>query len=102
MFTVHNMTIHHEVVAAKAGGISFHRLILPVLVGGGVLAVVALGLSALAPRAFRQANDILQNEPPRSWRDDFVYQTDGRLGPRRKASDAERRAHARAGGVAAE
>ena len=79
VFTVHNMTLHHEVVAAKAGGISFHRLILPVLVGGGVLAVVALGLSALAPRAFRQANDILQNEPPRSWRDDFVYQTDDGL-----------------------
>ena len=79
VFTVHNLTLHHEVVAAKAGGISFHRLIAPVLVGGGVLTVVALGLAALAPRTYRIANDILQNQPPRSWRTDFVYQTDDGL-----------------------
>jgi lipopolysaccharide export system permease protein len=79
VFTVHNMTIHHEVVAAKAGGISFHRLILPVLVGGGVLMIVALGLSALAPRAYRRANDVLQNQPSRPWRTDFVFQTDDGL-----------------------
>jgi lipopolysaccharide export system permease protein len=79
VFTIHNMTLHHEVVAAKAGGISFHRLILPVLVGGGVLMFAALGLSALAPRAYRRANDILQNQPSRSWRTDFVFQTDDGL-----------------------
>ena len=75
VFTVHNMTLHHEVVAAKAGGVSFHRLIRPVLIGGTVLMVVALVLSEVVPRAFRRANDILQNEPSRVWRSDFVYQT---------------------------
>ncbi|HCR03800.1 MAG TPA: hypothetical protein DIU18_01285 [Gemmatimonadetes bacterium] len=79
VFTVHNMTVHHEVVAAKAGGISFHRLILPVLVGGGVLMIAALGLSALAPRAYLRANDVLQNQPSRAWRTDFVFQTDDGL-----------------------
>ena len=79
VFTVHNLTLHHEVVAAKAGGISFHRLIAPVLVGGAVLTLVALGLAAIAPRSYRIANDILQNQPPRSWRTDFVYQTDDGL-----------------------
>ena len=79
VFTVHNMTVHHEVVAAKAGGISFHRLFLPVLVGGGVLMIAALGLSALAPRAYRKANDIRQNQPSRSWRAYFVFQTDDGL-----------------------
>ena len=79
VFTIHKMTLHHEVVAAKAGGISFHRLIVPVLVGGCVLMIAALGLSALAPRAYRRANDILQNQPSRSWRADFVFQTDDGL-----------------------
>ncbi len=79
VFTVHNMTLHHEVVAAKAGGISFHRLIRPVLAGGALLMVVALGLSEAAPHAWRHANDILQNEPARVWRTDFVYQTESGL-----------------------
>jgi lipopolysaccharide export system permease protein len=79
VFTVHNMTQHREVVAAKAGGISFHRLVRPVLVGGAVLMVLALGLSEVVPRTFRIANDILQNEPQRSWRSDFLYQNEGRL-----------------------
>lgn len=79
VFTVHTMTQHREVVAAKAGGISFHRLIRPVLLGGLFLTGVALALSWAVPRAFRHANDILQNEPPRTWRSDFVYQTEDGL-----------------------
>ena len=79
VFTVHNMTTHREIVAAKAGGVSFHRLILPVLGGGAILMVAALGLSEVGPRAWRQANDILMNEPPRTWRTDFVYQTESGL-----------------------
>jgi lipopolysaccharide export system permease protein len=73
VFTVHNMTLHHEVVAAKAGGVSFHRLVRPIIVGGALLMVVALGLSIVVPITFRRANDILQNEPSRMWRADFVY-----------------------------
>lgn len=79
VFTVHGMTTHREVVAAKAGGVSFHRLVLPILVGAGLLTIVALGLSEAAPRAWRRSNEILQNEPRRTWRTDFVYQTEGGL-----------------------
>jgi lipopolysaccharide export system permease protein len=79
VFTVHTMTQHREVVAAKAGGISFHRLIRPVLAGGVVLTVIALTLSEVVPRTFRIANDILQNEPARSWRSDFVYKNESQL-----------------------
>jgi lipopolysaccharide export system permease protein len=79
VFTVHNMTMHREVVAAKAGGISFHRLVLPILVGGVLLMVAALGLSELGPRGWRRANQILKNEPVQVWRTDFVYQTEGGL-----------------------
>lgn len=77
VFTVHTMTMHHEVVAAKAGGISFHRLVGPILVLAAGLTVVALALSELAPRSTRVASQILQNEDRgRDWRADFVYQTE--------------------------
>ena len=37
VFTVHGMTTHRELVAAKAGGISFHRVVRPILVMGVLL-----------------------------------------------------------------
>lgn len=80
VFTVHSMTAHKEIVAAKAGGISFHRVIRPILVVGLVLTVVALGLGEIVPRANRVASQILQNqELGRSWRSDFVYRSESGL-----------------------
>jgi lipopolysaccharide export system permease protein len=69
VFTVHSMTYHSEIVAAKAGGISFYRLIAPLFVVGTLLTVVALGLSEVVPRTNRVASQILQADAPgRSWR----------------------------------
>lgn len=77
VFTIHGMTTHREVVAAKAGGISFHRLIVPVLGAGMVLTVVALALSEVVPRANRISAQILRAENPgRTWRSDFVYRSE--------------------------
>lgn len=77
VFTVHLMTTHREVVAAKAGGISFHRLFLPLLVSGAALTVVALGLSEVVPRSNRISAQIRRAETPgRSWRSDFVYRSE--------------------------
>jgi lipopolysaccharide export system permease protein len=77
VFTIHSMTTHREIVAAKAGGISFHRVARPVLVMGLLLTVVALGLTELVPRSNRIAAQILRDEDPRrSWRADFVYQSE--------------------------
>lgn len=77
VFTVHGMTTHREIVAAKAGGISFHRLIVPLVLAGVALTGVALGLSELVPRANRVSAQILRSEPPgRSWRSDFVYRSE--------------------------
>jgi lipopolysaccharide export system permease protein len=71
------MTAHREVVAAKAGGISFHRLFFPLLVAGVGLTGVALGLSELVPRSNRIAAQIQRAETPgRSWRSDFVYRSE--------------------------
>jgi lipopolysaccharide export system permease protein len=80
VFTVHGMTRHREIVAAKAGGISFHRVIAPLIVLGVLLTGAALGLSAVVPRGIRTASEIQRAEAPnRSWRSDFVYRSQGGL-----------------------
>jgi lipopolysaccharide export system permease protein len=76
VFTVHAMTRHREIVAAKAGGISFHRVIAPLIVVGALLTVAALGLSAAVPRGNRVAAEIQRAEAPnRTFRSDFVYRS---------------------------
>jgi lipopolysaccharide export system permease protein len=80
IFTVHSMTRNNEVVAAKAGGISFHRLIAPLIVLGVLLTGAALGLSELVPRGNRIAAQIQRAEgPSRTWRSDFVYRSENGL-----------------------
>jgi lipopolysaccharide export system permease protein len=77
IFTVHTMTSHREIVAAKAGGISFHRLTLPIVLMGVLLTGAALALTELVPRSNRIAFQILRNEDPRrDWRSDFVYRSE--------------------------
>ena len=80
VFTIHGMTTHREVVAAKAGGISFHRLVLPMVAAGVVLTGVALALSEVIPRTNRVSGQILRSESPgRTWRSDFVYRSEDGL-----------------------
>lgn len=77
VFTVHAMTTHREIVAAKAGGVSFHRLVLPVLILGGLLAGGALLTTDLIPLSKRKATAILESRDlSREWRSDFVYQSE--------------------------
>jgi len=77
VFTVHGMTTHREIVAAKAGGISFHRLVVPILLAGVGLTVVALALTEVVPKGNRVAAQILRSETPgRTWRSDFVYRSE--------------------------
>jgi lipopolysaccharide export system permease protein len=80
VFTVYNMTRHRELVAAKAGGISFHRIIAPIVLAGVVLMVAGFGLSELVPRGNAIAASIQRDEgPSRSWRSDFVYRSESGL-----------------------
>lgn len=74
IFTINNMTRNSEVAAAKAGGVSFHRMTAPLFVLGVLLTVAALGLSELVPIATR-ARAELQGERTtyRTTRSDFVY-----------------------------
>jgi len=78
VFTVQSMTLNREIVAAKAGGISFHRLILPLIAMGVVLTGAALGLSAIVPRANTIAGEILQKQDlRRDYRGNFSFQGEG-------------------------
>tara|TARA_B100001123_G_scaffold88570_1_gene101818 strand:- start:13601 stop:14677 length:1077 start_codon:yes stop_codon:yes gene_type:complete len=77
VFTIHSMTQNREVMAAKAGGISFHRLMVPLIAMGIVLAGASLILNNAVPIAKRRAGQILRSEDPsKSWRADFVFKAD--------------------------
>jgi len=95
VFTVHGMTVNREIVAAKAGGISFHRLLVPVFALGLLLTGGALWLADIVPRGNRIAAEIRQEEDTRqSWRTNFVYQTeDGRSLAVRRLAVSEKRMH---------
>ena len=77
VFTIHTMTQHSEVMAAKAGGISFHRLMVPLIIMGVLLTGAGLILSEIVPVAKRRAGQILRSEDPsRQWRATFVFKGD--------------------------
>ena len=77
VFTIHSMTQHREVMAAKAGGISFHRLMVPLLTMGLALTGAGLLLNEAVPVTKRRAGQILRSEDPgRQWRANFVFKGD--------------------------
>jgi lipopolysaccharide export system permease protein len=79
IFTVNNMTRHAELSAAKAGGVSFWRLLAPLPVLGVLLTFVALGLSELVPVTTRMRSELIDRRgPDNRARTEFVYRaTDG-------------------------
>lgn len=80
VFTVANMTRHFETTAAKAGGVSFYRMIAPMLFAGVAVSLVALVLTEVVPTTNTMAEDALGQEPTRTatLRSSFVYR--GRAG----------------------
>lgn len=77
VFTIGNMTRHQEITAAKAGGVSFYRLIAPLLVMAAVLSVGAVALGELIPAA-NQKRLVLVGERQfiTGLRTNFVFQTE--------------------------
>jgi len=60
VFSIGAFTRHAEITAAKASGISFHRLTAPIFVGALVAAGMALALGELAPRTNKRRGELLQ------------------------------------------
>lgn len=78
VFTIGNMTRHQEIAAAKAGGISFHRLIVPLVLLGILLSGAALALGELVPVTNAKQAELLGDQQFRQlkFRSDFVFQTE--------------------------
>ena len=78
IFTVSNMTRHSEMAAAKAGGVSFYRVLMPLPVLGILLTLVALVISEIIPIAgARRAELHGEKVGRRQARTDFVYRAEG-------------------------
>jgi lipopolysaccharide export system permease protein len=76
VFTVGNMTRHSEMAAAKAGGISFFRVLAPLPILGIILTLVGIGMSEIVPLG-EQARARIHGEKQgrRTARQDFVYRS---------------------------
>lgn len=81
VFAVATMSRNFEVAAAKAGGVSFYRLVFPILSGATLLSFVALGLTELVAVTTRKSAEVLEQEEVRSQtiRNSFVYRGDDGL-----------------------
>jgi lipopolysaccharide export system permease protein len=60
VFSIGAFTRHSEITAAKASGVSFHRLTLPIFFGAIGAAGLALGLSEFVPNANKRRSELLQ------------------------------------------
>lgn len=78
VFTVSRMTRHFEVTAAKAGGVSFYRLVAPLLVLGMAISLLALALTEVVPDSNRRASEAIEKDEHRDFevRLNFVYRGD--------------------------
>ena len=78
VFTVGALGRHSELTAAKASGISFHRIVRPLFVAAGAAFVAGLLLGEIAPAATAHRLELLGEKAQRatSSRYNFVYRAD--------------------------
>ena len=78
VFTVGSLGRHSELTAAKASGISFHRLVRPLFVAAGGALIAGLLLGEIAPVATSRRLEMLGEKAIRSTtsRYNFVYRAD--------------------------
>ncbi len=62
VFSIGAFTRHSEVTAAKASGVSFHRLVLPILVGALFASVLDLGLGEVVPFTNQHRSELLKQD----------------------------------------
>jgi lipopolysaccharide export system permease protein len=77
IFTIQPMTVHREVMAAKAGGISFRRLVAPLLLSGFFLTGIGLALAEVIPHTNARSAELRGDRDRRQgWLSNFLYITD--------------------------
>src|SRR6266576_2863002 len=79
VFTVGALDRHSELTAAKASGLSFHRVVRPLFAAAVVAVLVDVGLTELAPVTSSRRAELLGQKQIRSdqFRNNFVYRADG-------------------------
>ncbi len=79
VFSVGSLARHSEVTAAKASGISFHRLVRPIFALAAAASVFAFFLGEFAPLGQERRATLLEEKTVRSQttRYNFVYRADG-------------------------
>jgi lipopolysaccharide export system permease protein len=80
VFSIGALTRHSEITAAKASGISFHRLTLPIFLGAAVVAVLAGVLGEIVPVANTRRNEILEERKFSGTSDRFNFTYAGEEG----------------------
>ncbi len=60
VFAIGNFTRHAEITAAKASGISFYRLVLPILLGATLASALDIVVAEMAPVSDSRRNDLLR------------------------------------------
>ncbi len=78
VFTIGPLSRYSELTAAKAGGLSFHRLIRPLVIASAIAVVVSFVVGELATRASARALELQKEKLARNItiRYNFVYRGD--------------------------
>lgn len=82
VFSIGAFTRHSEITAAKASGMSFHRVVLPIFIAAGLVMLLALGLGELVPVTNAKRLEILEEHKFRPGQNRFNYAysaTEGRV-----------------------
>jgi lipopolysaccharide export system permease protein len=77
VFTVSSMTRHSEMTAAKAAGLSFHRIVAPMVILAMGISLVALALTEVIPHSNRLAGQALGEGRQTGARLTFVFRGQG-------------------------
>jgi lipopolysaccharide export system permease protein len=78
VFTIGSLTRHSEVTAAKASGISFYRLILPIAFGASLATGIGVVVGETVPVATARRNEIIgEKSAVGTTRYNFAYSSEG-------------------------
>jgi lipopolysaccharide export system permease protein len=73
VFSIGGFTRHWEISAAKASGISFHRMVAPIFVAAAMVMMLALGLGELVPVTNARRDEILEEHKYRPGQNRFNF-----------------------------
>ncbi len=73
VFSIGALTRHSEITAAKASGVSFHRLVSPIFFGAFIVTIFALVLGEVVPVTNARRNQILEERSSTTPNDRFNF-----------------------------